>query len=192
MYPVPRGKIIEMLKSRLTEKRLRHSLEVEKEAIKLAARYGQDWHKAALAGLLHDFFRCDDPDWQLEYMRKNSVKLSKEWLKNPQIWHGPCAAVYLRRELGIRDQKILMAVRYHSTCRPGATDFEKVVFLADKIEGNRGHDNVEEIRAAAYRSLNESLYLEMKRNFAYLCKNGLPLVKETYDAYNELTIYLHH
>ena len=177
-----------MLKSRLNENRLRHSLGVEKEAIQLASRHGQDWHKAALAGLLHDFCRCDDQSWQLEYMRNNSVKLSKEWLKNPQIWHGPCAAVYLRRELGIRDQKILMAVRFHSTCRPGATDFEKVIFLADKIEGNRNNDNVEEIRAAAYRSLNEALYLVLKRNLVYLCKNGLPIVKETYEAYNELTI----
>jgi len=183
-----RGKIIELLKARLDEKRFQHSLGTEKEAIRLASQHGEDWYKAALAGLLHDFCRCNAPDWQLDYMRRNAIELSKEWLKNPQIWHGPCAAVYLRRELGIRDRKILMAVRYHSTGRPNMTNFEKIIFLADKIEGNRIHNGVEELRAAAYRSLDEALYIEITRSLSHLSKMGLPIVKEAYETYNQLIV----
>ena len=186
MYTPPRGKIVEMLRTRMSDERFHHSLEVEKEAMRLAAHYGEDWHRAGLAGLLHDFCRCDDPSWQLEYMRGRSVKLSEEWLRNPQIWHGPCAAAFLRGELGIRDREILLAVRFHSTCRPGASGLEKVVFLADKVEGGRKHAYAKELRAAAYRSLDEALYLEMKQSLARACKSGLPLVKEACGAYNKL------
>ena len=190
MPAITRAGMLKLLTTRLSEDRFAHSIAVEKEAIKLASHHGEDWHKAALAGLLHDVCRCDDQSWQLAYMRENSLCLSKEWLQNPQLWHGPCAAALIRREFGIRDQKILMAVRYHTTGRPGMTDFEKIVFLADKIEENRDFDGVEELRAAAYRSLDEALYLALRQSLSLLCKTGLPIVKEAYQAYNELAITL--
>jgi len=187
MFTPTRDKILKLLASHLSEDRLNHSLAVEKEAALLAAHHGEDWHKAALTGLLHDICRCDAPNRQLEYMRENGVALPKEWLANPQLWHGPCAAVFIRRELGIRDREILRVVRFHTTGRPGMTGFEKVIFLADKIEPTRDYQGIAEIRAAAYRCLDEALHLALGQNIAYVCKIGLPLVKETYQAYNKLT-----
>jgi len=186
MVTIPRGKILKLLDSRLNKDRLAHSLAVEKEAARLAAHHGEDWHKAALTGLLHDLCRCDHPSWQLEYMRESSFALSKEWLANPQLWHGSCAAVFIRRELGIRDREILKAVWFHTTGRPGMSNFEKIIFLADKIEPTRNYDGAPDLRTAAYRSLDEALLLVLRQNLAHLCKNGLPLVKEAYQAYNEL------
>ena len=43
-----------MVKSRLSEKRYKHTINVKKMAVKLAKRYGADEEKAALAALLHD------------------------------------------------------------------------------------------------------------------------------------------
>ena len=190
MPAVNRREIIKLLASRLDADRLAHSLSVEKEAARLAAHHGEYWHKAALAGLLHDICRCGHPNWQFEYMRKNSGALSREWLASPQLWHGPCAAVLIRRELGVKDREILNAVRFHTTGRPGMTDFEKIIFLADKIEPTREYEGVAILRETAYRSLDEAIHLALGQNIAQLCKMKLPLVKEAYDAYNELTARL--
>ena len=44
----------ELVRSRLSDKRYGHTLNVKKMAVKLAKRYGVDEDKAALAALLHD------------------------------------------------------------------------------------------------------------------------------------------
>ena len=185
---ITRSKILKLLSSRLSGRRLRHSLATEKEAIRLAAHHGEDWHKAATAALLHDLFRCESFDRQLEYLSENSLKLSKQWLLNPSLWHGPCAAVYARRELGVKDRDILSAIRFHTTGRPGMSGVEKVILLADKIEPGRDYDGVEDLRVAAYRSMDEAIALGMRLNLARLCEDGTPLVKEAYGAYNEFAM----
>lgn len=187
---IQRREIVNLLTIRLDERRLRHSLATEKEAIRLAAHHREDWRKAALAALLHDICKCDPAEWQLSYLRKASVKLSAQWLRNPQLWHGPCAAEYIRRELNITDREILGAVRWHTTGRPGMTNFEKVVFLADKIEPTRDYQGIQETRAAAYLSLDKAVHLELRHNLAKACKLGLPLVKEAWGAYNKLATTL--
>ena len=189
---ITRRETVNLLTARLDERRLRHSLAAEKEAIHLAAHHGQDWRKAGLAALLHDLCRCDSTGWQLRYVRKCSVKLSPEWQQNPQLWHGPCAAEYIRRELGVTDREILSAVRWHTTGRLIMTNFEKIVFLADKIETNRDFEGVEQTRAAAYQNLDAAVQLELRHNLAGACKTGLPLVKEAWGAYNETAMILNN
>ena len=186
MIGITRREIVNLLTARLDERKLRHSLAAEKAAIRLAGHHGQDWRKAGLAALLHDLCRCDPTGWQLGYLRRCSVRLSEEWQQNPQLWHGPCAAEYIRRELGVTDREILSAVRWHTTARPGMTSFEKIVFLADKIEPTRSFEGIGEIRAAAYRCLDSAVHLELRHNLAKACKMGLPLVKEALEAYNEM------
>jgi len=181
-----RDKIMQMLSSRLDNDRIEHGISVGKEATRLAERYGHDRQKAEMAGLLHDVCRCDHPKWMREYMRKHRCVLPVEWRKNPQLWHGPCASILIRRELGIRDREILVSIRFHTTGRPGMSDFEKIIFLADKIEPTRDYSGAREIRNAAQRSLDEAVFLALKGNITHLCQRGLPLVKETVGAYNGL------
>ena len=51
----------------------------------------------------------------------------------PQVVHGPVAAAALRARLGVTDEDVLNAVRYHSTLRAGASPLEMLTFVADKI-----------------------------------------------------------
>ena len=44
----------ELVRSRLSDKRYEHTLNVKKMAVKLAKRHGVDEDRAALAALLHD------------------------------------------------------------------------------------------------------------------------------------------
>ena len=44
----------ELVRSRLSDKRYEHTINVKKMAVKLAKHYGADEEQAALAALLHD------------------------------------------------------------------------------------------------------------------------------------------
>ena len=43
-----------IIKSRMSDYRYKHSVNVAKEAVRLAKKYGADEEKAAIAGILHD------------------------------------------------------------------------------------------------------------------------------------------
>jgi len=187
---IQRHEIINLLTARLDDKRLRHSLAAEKEAIRLAAHHGADWQKASLAALLHDICRCDSVQWQQNYLRERRVKLSKEWRRDPQLWHGPCAAEYIRRELDVTDREVIRAVRWHTTGYPGMSGLDKIVFLADKIEPTRNYKGVVALRKAAYQCLDTAMLLALGYGLAKLSKMGQPLVKEAVGAYNELATIL--
>ena len=58
------------VKARVSEKRFNHSVNVAKEAVKLANRYGADPEKAEIAGILHDITKETPTEEQLQIMEK--------------------------------------------------------------------------------------------------------------------------
>ena len=56
-----------LIKSRMSDYRYTHSVNVSKEAVRLAKKYGADTEKAAVAGILHDIPK--------KHLKKNSCKL---------------------------------------------------------------------------------------------------------------------
>ena len=59
----------ELVRSRLSDKRYEHTLNVKKMAVRLAKRYGVDEDKAALAALLHDSAKEISKDEMRELMK---------------------------------------------------------------------------------------------------------------------------
>ena len=143
-----RAGYIELLKGRLSEKRFAHSLEVMKEAVRLAKRFGADEGKAELAGLLHDITKECGPKEQLQLCEKFGITVSESERAIPKILHAVTGAAVLERELGITDPEILDAVRYHTTGREGMGLLEKIIYIADCVEPTRSYYGVREIRAA--------------------------------------------
>ena len=60
----------ELVRSRLSDKRYEHTINVKKMAVKLAKRYGADEEKAALAAILHDSAKEISKDEMREIMRQ--------------------------------------------------------------------------------------------------------------------------
>lgn len=186
MHQHTRRFYLDALSRRLDPARVHHSLAVEKQAIKLAAHHGLDWYRAGLAGLVHDICRCDDTDWMLAYMNRHGVRLDRDWMENPQIWHGPCGSLFLRQMFGLRDKEILWAVKYHTSFRAGMTPLEKVICIADATSEDRTFEGADKLRGLALESLDEAAWVCLGDALARVAKNGWPLVNETYEAYNEL------
>ena len=123
----------EWLKANLDEERYEHSIGTAECAAELAERFGLDKEKAYLCGLIHDCAKC----FKNEELREaicNCTDLCDGELINPKTYHAPAGALLAKQELGICDEEILSATRWHTLGKIEMSDFEKIVFLADKIE----------------------------------------------------------
>lgn len=124
------------LKSCLDAERFEHTLGVAEMCVQLAERYGVDKDKAYWAGLLHDCAKCLSNDELLQIIKENAEVLGInecEYL-NPKTFHAPAGVIVAKTRYAIEDTEILDAIRWHTLGRVGMSLFEKIVYLADKIE----------------------------------------------------------
>jgi predicted HD superfamily hydrolase involved in NAD metabolism len=112
---------------------LAHVQQVAAEARALAVRHGVDVEAANLAALSHDLGAAVPVIERVAVAERMGVEVGEADRALPMLLHGPIAAAALARRLGVQDQDVLNAVRYHSTLRAGASVLEKIVFVADKI-----------------------------------------------------------
>ena len=123
------------LKENLSSKRFNHSLGCAQTAQKLAEIFNLDTEKAYLAGLVHDCAKNIEDEKLLEII-KNKIKtgfLDSE-LKNPKTYHAIAGAYLAQKDLEIDDGEIIQAIRNHTIGDINMTTFDKIIFLADKIE----------------------------------------------------------
>ena len=127
----------ELVRSRLSDKRYEHTLNVKKMAVKLAKRYGVDEDKAALAALLHDSAKEISKDEMRELMRQYPQYAEGGEERPAPVWHGICAAILARTQWGVEDEAILSAIACHTAGKAGMSKLDKVVYLADMTSKER-------------------------------------------------------
>ena len=177
---------VEILKKRLTPKRFFHSLAVAKEALRLAEKYGADTKKAFLAGLLHDICKDDEPNLQLQLLSEFGIILDTVEKNARKLWHARAGAVYLKEKLGISDDEIISAVRYHTTARANMSLLEKILYLADFTSEDRDYSGVEDMRIAVDISLEHAMSEALIFTVVDLGEKGMPIHADTLDAYREV------
>lgn len=125
------------LEEKLSAKRYHHSLGVADTAKKLAKMFNQDENKAYIAGLIHDCAKNFD-DFDLLNLINNEIQtgFDKSELKNPKTFHAIVGAYLIQKEFEIDDLDIISAVRNHTIGKVNMSIFDKIIFLADKIEPN--------------------------------------------------------
>ncbi len=144
------------IRKRFSGKLLAHTKGVEKTARRLAAFYGADEEKAALAALLHDYGKT----YAVDDLRRVALAhdITDEFsLQEPALLHGPVGSWLLEHELGIDDDEILHAVKVHTTGAAGMTLFSGIIYLADYIEPGRAFPGVDRIRELACKDLHRAL-----------------------------------
>ena len=176
----------EWLKANLNEERYEHSLGTAECAKELAKRFNLDEEKAYLCGLLHDCAKCF-PDKELRETICNCPDLCEGELINPKTYHAPAGAILAREEFGICDEEILSATRWHTLGKLEMSDFEKIIFLADKIEKRtRPEEHREPIEKALEKGLDEALLVCYGSTIKSLVDRNLKICKTTIDIYNNL------
>lgn len=180
-----RNQALQLIKRHLPERRYIHTLGVTDTAVMLAKQYGADEQKAELAGIFHDYAKYRPKEEMVSIIR--SEKMPQDLLLfDSELWHAPVGAYLIKKEVGIADEEILDAIRYHTTGRPGMTTLEKVVFLADYIEPNRSFPGVEEVREAAKNSLDKAIVLALQNTIRFLLSKNQLIYPQTVETYNDL------
>lgn len=177
---------IEIIKPLMGEKRFTHSVNVAKEAVSLAEKYGGDTHKAYTAGILHDITKELSPEKQLQIIRDGDIILDNIQLNAPKLWHGISGSVYVRLKLGINDADIINAIRFHTTGRAGMSLLEKIIFVADFISEERTYSGVEVMREKAKSSLESAMIYGYQFTFTDLSSRELAIHPDEVNCYNEL------
>ena len=181
-----KAEYLSLLQTRLNEKRFIHSLNVADAAVTLARRFGADEEKAYLAGLLHDITKNETEENQLQIMESGGIILSMTQRSNPKLWHAMSGMVYLRDVLGITDEEVLGAVRWHTTGKAGMTLVEKVVFIADYISAERDYPDADVMRRLSETSLDAAALYALKFSLRHLSEKEKPICEDSVAYYNEL------
>ena len=161
--PVQIENLRENVASVLSEKRMKHVLAVEDMAYRLGVLYFHDEESLLLlrsAALLHDVTKELSDEEQLAILESHSEKpLPEELASMPTIHALTAALVIPERFPEFADQRVIDAVRYHTTGREGMNTFEKLIFLADYIDDTRTYPSCVSLRneffAAKPEDMNE-------------------------------------
>lgn len=164
--------------------RREHSLRVAYLAAERAPAFGVDEKRAVTAALFHDCAKNLPPD----------SPLLSGFVPPPGV-PGPVlhqyAGAYLARKMGVTDEEVLDAIRFHTSGRPDMTVLGKLIFLCDLLEEGRDYEGVEDLRAlfaGGREHLDECMEVALKDTLAYLRKKGgeiYPLTQAAYEFLSE-------
>lgn len=181
-------KMLQIVKKQLTEQRYQHTLGVVQTAVQLAERYGADQKKAEAAAIFHDYAKFRKVEEMAEIIRMSS-DIPKDLLEyDKELWHAPVGAYLIQHEVGITDEEVLDAIRFHTTGRVGMSRLEKVVCLADYIEPGRHFLGVEDVRKTAEQDLNQALAQSLYNTILFLEKKKQKVYPLTKAAYEDLNV----
>lgn len=164
----------------LSGERFEHSLGAQEKAVELVAKYRLPQElrdKVSIAGLLHDCAKLLTPEELASYCSENKLPVDEWDLKTPQTLHPFVGAHMVETKFGIKDPDVLNAIRYHTTGRPDMGLAEKLVFIADKVEGNTRNplyvqkitsnfdfNNVDSIDQTLLYIINSTIQFLMEKN----------------------------
>ena len=181
-------KIKTWLRENLSEERYLHSLGTAECAKSLALKFNESPEKAYCAGLLHDAAKCFPHEKLLKIVDEH-FNLDDEERNNKKTLHSPASAYIAQSVFGVKDKEILSAIRWHTLGKPDMTTFEKIIFLADKIETNTREDSYRKDIADLVdkdSDLDRALLLCYKKTIVSLVNRDLRICPMTIEIYNKL------
>lgn len=180
------AEFLEILKKRLTPQRLYHSICVAEQAKHLAEIFGGDTEKSYTAGLIHDIMRYEPPEKMIEMIESDGQTLTESEKNITVTLHAVAGEVYLRKELGVADEEILSAVRYHTTGKEDMSLLQKIIYVADLTSEDREYLDVKEVRELAEKSLDKTCLRGLSFTIEDNARKCRPIHIDTVKAYNYL------
>ena len=191
--------------SKMSPKRLRHTLAVEDMVARLCALFcPEETMKLRAAALLHDITKELDTEAQIALCNRFGLPVTKADRLSPKTFHARTAAALIEADYpAFADPTIVNAVRWHTTGRVGMTLTEQLLYLADYIDASRtfhscvvlrryfwGADPEKMTAEDRLHLLRETLAFSFDLTVRDLLDDGALIAKETIDARNELKLLL--
>ena len=171
-----------------SKKRFSHCNFVAKAAGELANIYNEDEMDAKIAGLMHDFMKEKTKEYMQNIFTSYNFKLNETQKINPKVWHGIVGALYLEHILEIDNKKIINAIKYHTVPRKHMSNFEKIIFMADRISQDRKYKDVQFLRDLSKKNLDEAILYSLKNTITSLIKKESTISTPTIECYNTLIL----
>ena len=176
----------ELVRSRLSDKRYEHTINVKKMAVKLAKHYGTDPEQAALAALLHDAAKELPKDEMRAIMQAHPEYAQGGEARPTPVWHGICAAILARTEWGVTDEAVLSAIACHTAGKAGMTQLDKILYLADMTSAERDWPGVNKLRKLELKDLDLAMLAALRQTNDFVLSQGKPLDPMSKAAYDEI------
>lgn len=177
------------LKENLSEEKYIHSLGVEECAVELAQRFNLNTEKASIAGLLHDCAKCLPNEELVRIVKDNKLDVNEFDIMSLKPLHAPVGRFLAQVRFGITDEEILNAIHYHTIGRLNMSMFEKIVFLADKIEArtrNKDYRNSILKILDETNNIDNALIVCFESTLISLAQRRLIINPRTIDVWNDL------
>ena len=183
LYEIPYAK--EAL-AREKEERANHSLRVACIAAERAHALGVPEKQAITAALFHDCAK----NIPLDDKSLKGFRVLKAWGDIPKpVLHQFSGAYLARTAYKVTDEKVLDAIRYHTSGKRKMTALGKLIFLADMIEEERKYEGVEILRRLFWekrkgaRGLDKCLKEALSQTVVFLEKKVADIYPLTVEAY---------
>lgn len=173
-----------LIHERLSKKRSTHSMNVAEACWELADRFGGDKKRCYLAGMLHDIMKEDIPEKQRQMTVDSGMQPDPAEIDTPALWHAVAGAVYVRDKLGVNDEEIITAIRFHTIGCAKLTLLEKIVYLGDMISAERSYKDVERFRKICRADLDKAMSVALSYNITEVCRKCGHIPAYTFQAYN--------
>lgn len=172
--------LLNYLKSKLSTKRLKHSISVANLMYEIALdNCLENPIKFYFCGLIHDIAKEMNKEELTFIMNKEF----KEYLNLPfYCYHAFVGAYLVEKELNLKDVEILNAIKFHTTGKKEMDILSIVLYAADKIEPTRGYDSsflIKKMKENYY----EGFILTLKENRKFLS------MREVEDNYLSNSMY---
>lgn len=168
------------------EHTLKHVEAVAKTAAQLVEGRGLDADKVRLAALLHDVSVIMSPDEMYALARERGMEIDAAEEKYHFLLHQRISKIIAQETFGVHDADILNAIECHTTLKKGASLYDKVIFLADKLSWDQ--QGVPPYFDLVTETLQESLDAACYSFIRYQFENRLLLMPHLWirEAYEEL------
>jgi len=178
------SRLVETVRSLLSDERWYHTLCVVEWCTKLAKRFELDWKKCALVGLLHDMFRDTEVEKLVKMARVYNITPTRFERAHPVLLHGKVAAEYAKRTLEI-DEEMYMAIAFHSSGHPELGGIGKALVVSDSVAKDREYEDVETLRCESLKDLNTAYIKVIAQKITYAVERRLYVLQETVETWNE-------
>ena len=183
------NEIRDIVKSFVSEKRFLHTLGVENEVYKLGKIFlPEKAEKLRLTGILHDITKEIPHEEQLQIIKDGGIILDDVQKIAPKLWHSISGSVYIRTKLGINDEDIINAIRYHTTGRAGMSLLEKIIYTADFTSAERNYNGADIMREKSQRSLEEAMIYSCQFTLQNLSAKEAAIHPDQFFCYNDLVL----
>ncbi|UOG40601.1 bis(5'-nucleosyl)-tetraphosphatase (symmetrical) YqeK [Leptospira noguchii] len=178
-------KFKEIVPTEITKTRWEHSIRVAEIAKELAIIHcKEEAGFAYLAGIVHDITKQKTPEFHRTlFMESNQKEL--EQLPSA-AWHAYSAAIYLKSQYNLQNEKILSAVKNHTLGAETPGPLDLILYAADFLGSEYAEQNphYKNWKEEAKKNLYQGVLCKARNTIEDLISSGKSIHPQTVFTYN--------